>query len=142
MKPMTMKKTLTACLALIALIAVSGPASAQLQPSSDLLLPWFEVDDSPAGVTTLFAVGNATDKPVEVVASVYTNWGVRILQVPFTLQAREIRMVNLRDWFKNGGSPNKALAALEIEHLAAAASGQRSPKDKLYYSTEVRPDTK
>ncbi|HEX5717842.1 MAG TPA: hypothetical protein VF179_16915 [Thermoanaerobaculia bacterium] len=137
----TTKKTLITCLALMALAALCGPAAAQNQASSDLLLPYFEVDAAnPGGLTTLFAVGNSTDHPVAVSATVYTNWGIPILEAPFTLQPREIRTVNLRDWFRQGGDPNKALAALDIQHLAAAASGQPSPKDNLYYSSEVRPD--
>ncbi|MEA2564434.1 MAG: hypothetical protein QOH06_5938 [Acidobacteriota bacterium] len=137
----TMKKTLTACLALVALAVFCAPAAAQNQASSDLLLPYFEVDGAnPGGLTTLFAVGNSTDTLVEVVATVYTNWGIPVLEVPFTLQAHEIRTVNLRDWFRQGGNPTKALATLEVKHLAAAASGQPSPKDNLYYSSEVRPD--
>src|SRR5215210_7653852 len=136
----TMKQTLTAFLALAIALAVCGQAAAQNVPTSDLLVPYFEIDPDPAGTTTLFAVGNATDKPVDVHATVYTNWGIAILVVPLTLQAHELRTVNLRDWFRTGGDPVKTLSALEREHLAAAASGQRSPKDKLYYSTEVRPD--
>jgi hypothetical protein len=134
----TMKKTLTVCLVLLA--AVCGTAAAQNVPSSDLLVPYFEVDSAnPGGLTTLFAVGNSTEKPVDVLATVYTNWGIPILEVPFTLQSREVRTVNLRDWFRTGGNPAKALATAELQHLAAAASGQRSPKDNLYYSSEVRP---
>jgi hypothetical protein len=135
----TMKKTLTACLVLLA--ALCGTAAAQNVPSSDLLLPYFEVDSANSGgLTTLFAVGNSTDKPVDVLATVYTNWGIPILEVPFTLQSREVRTVNLRDWFRNGGNPAKALATAELQHLVAAASGQRSPKDNLYYASEIRPD--
>ena len=108
----------------IALAAVPASA-ARLQPSSDLLLPWFEVDLDPAGATTLFAVGNASEKPVEVLASVRTNWGIPVHEVTFTLHPDEIRTVNLRDWLQGD--------------VAAAASGQPSPKDKLYYGSEVRP---
>ena len=141
MKTTTIQTTLTTCLALLALAALCAPAAAQNVPSSDLLLPYFEVDGAnPGGLTTLFAVGNAKDKPVDVLATVFTNWGIPILEVPFTLQAHEVRTVNLRDWFRQGGDPKKALAALEVKHLTAAASGQRSPKDNLYYSSEVRPD--
>ena len=137
----TLKKTLTACLALVALAALCGPAAAQNQASSDLLLPYFEVDSAnPGGLTTLFAVGNSTEDRVDVMATVFTNWGIPILEVPFTLQAREIRTVNLRDWFRQGGDPKKVLGSQELKHLAAAASGQRSPKDNLYYGSEVRPD--
>jgi len=140
MRP-AIKKTLTVFLALVALAALCGPATAQNQASSDLLLPYFEVDSANAGgLTTLFAVGNSTDQPVEVMATVFTNWGIPILEVPFTLQAREIRTVNLRDWFRQGGDPKKVLGSDEVKHLAAAASGQRSPKDNLYYGSEVRPD--
>ncbi|MFP5287001.1 MAG: hypothetical protein ACLGI9_14765 [Thermoanaerobaculia bacterium] len=138
MKPTTLTQTLTALLALAVLCA---PAAAQNRPSSDLLLPYFEVDAAnPGGLTTLFAVGNATKKPVDVLATVHTNWGIPILEVPFALQPNEVRTYNLRDWFRHGGNPSKALAAIEIQHLGAAASGRRSPKDNLYYSSEVRPD--
>lgn len=130
-------KTLQLALA-IALTAASAPA-AQLRPSSDLLLPWFEVDLEPSGVTTLFAVGNASDKPVEVLATLRTNWGISILDVAFTLQPDEIRTVNLRDWLRDGGDPGRSLSPVEAGHLAAAASGQPSPKDKLYYGSEVQP---
>ncbi len=130
-------KTLTLALA-IALTAASAPA-AQLRPSSDLLLPWFEVDLEPSGMTTLFAVGNASDKPVEVLATLRTNWGIAILDVPFTLQPDEIRTVNLRDWLKDGGDPSTLAASSEPGHVVAAASGRRSPKDRMYYGSEVQP---
>jgi hypothetical protein len=141
MKPTTIQKMMTACLALVALAVLCAPAAAQNRPSSDLLLPYFEVDAAnPGGLTTLFAVGNATQHPVEVLATLHTNWGIPILEVPFTLQAHEVRTFNLRDWFRQGGDPKKVLAAAEIQHLAAAASGQPSPKNNLYYGSEVRPD--
>jgi hypothetical protein len=134
----TMTRTLTACLVLLFLM--SGIAAAQNVPSSDMLLPYFEVDGTnPGGLTTLFAVGNSTEKPVDVLATVYTNWGIPILEVPFTLQSREIRTVNVRDWFRTGGNPAGVLSTAEMGHLVAAASGQRSPKDHLYYGSEVRP---
>ena len=122
----------------IPFLAASGQA-AQLQPSADLLLPYFEIDLEPSGATTLFAVGNALDRPVDVLATLRTNWGIPILEVPFTLQPDEIRTVNLRDWLANGGNPGRKLAAVELEHLAAAVSGRPSPKDRLYYSSEVQP---
>src|SRR5688500_3493058 len=111
MKQTTIQKMITACLTLVALAALCAPAAAQDQPSSDLLLPYFEVDAANAGgLTTLFAVGNSTKKPVEVLATVHTNWGIPVIEVPFTLQAHEVRTFNLRDWFRQGGDPKKALA--------------------------------
>lgn len=131
-------KILSVALA-IALTAASVQA-AQLRPSSDLLLPYFEVDLEPSGTTTLFAVGNASDRPVEVLATLRTNWGIAILDVPFTLQPDEIRTVNLRDWLLAGGDTAKTLAAsAEPSHVAAAAAGQPSPRDRMYYGSEVRP---
>ena len=80
MKPTTLNLTLTA---LIALAVLCAPAAAQNRPSSDLLLPYFEVDAAnPGGLTTLFAVGNASKQPVEVLATLHTNWGIAILEVP------------------------------------------------------------
>lgn len=137
---MLLRKTLPLALVLV-LAAASAPA-AQLRPSSDLLLPWFEVDLEPSGMTTLFAVGNASDRPVEVLATLRTNWGIAILDVPFTLQPDEIRTVNLRDWLRDGGDAGASsltLDSAEPAHLVAAASGQPSPKDRLYYGSEVRP---
>src|SRR5688500_6660325 len=129
-------KTLQLAMA-IALTAASA-AAAQLRPTSDLLLPWFEVDLDPSGMTTLFAVGNASEKPVEVLATLHTNWGIAILDVPFTLQPDEIRTVNLRDWLRDG-DPSTLAASSEPGHVVAAASGQRSPKDRMYYGSEVQP---
>lgn len=121
-----MTRLRTALLLILTIALTTGSASAaRLQPSSDLLLPWFEVDLDPAGATTLFAVGNASGKPVEVLASVRTNWGIPVHEVTFTLQPDEIRTVNLRDWLQ--------------ADVAAVASGQPSAKDKLYYGSEVRP---
>ncbi len=108
-------KTLHLSLA-IALTAGAAPA-AQLRPSSDLLLPYFEVDLDPSGMTTLFAVGNASEKPVEVLATLRTNWGIEILDVPFTLQPDEVRTVNLRDWLRNGGGeaqPGRAVGSVTL----------------------------
>lgn len=130
---------LALAIALTELLAPEAAPAAQLRPSSDLLLPYFEVDLDPSGVTTLFAVGNASDKPVEVLATLRTNWGISILDVAFTLKPEEIRTVNLRDWLRDGGDPGRSLSPVEAAHLAAAASGQPSPKDRLYYGSEVRP---
>lgn len=130
-------KTLKLALAL-ALTAASAQA-AQLRPSSDLLLPWFEVDLESTGTTTLFAVGNASEKPVEVLATLRTNWGIAVLEVPFTLQPDEIRTVNLRDWLRDGGDPSTLAISTQPAHVAAAASGQPSPQDRMYYGSEVRP---
>jgi hypothetical protein len=87
-----------AILILALLLFVLPASAARLQPSSDLLLPRFEVDLDRAGVTTVFSVGNASEKPIEVLATLSTNRGIPTLEIPFTLQPGEVRTVDLREW--------------------------------------------
>ncbi|HSK75423.1 MAG TPA: hypothetical protein VLQ45_03115 [Thermoanaerobaculia bacterium] len=118
----------------------ASPAGAAIQPSSDLLLPYFEVDtQGSSGRTTLFAVCNHSDKPVEVLVSVHTNWGIPVLDFSFKLDASQVRTVNLRDWLLAGELPDRKLGAEEISHLQAVLSGRASPRDQRYFSTEVEP---
>ena len=73
MRATTITKNFAICLPIL-LAVMSGTAMAQNVPSSDLLLPYFEVDAAdPGGLTTLFAAGNSTETPVAVVGTVYTN---------------------------------------------------------------------
>jgi hypothetical protein len=94
---MTRTKTTLRLVLAMALAAISASA-ARLQPSSDLLLPRFEVDLDSSGVTTVFSVGNASEKPVDVLATLSTGSGSPDLAVPFTLKPGEVRTVDLRDW--------------------------------------------
>ena len=121
------------------LVTLAGvaPAGAQLRPSSDLLLPYFEVALEGAPTTTLFAVGNHLGEDVEVVFAVHTNWGIPVLSVPVTLPPHGVQSVNLRSWIAGGEVPGRKLGADEHAHLKAALAGQRSPKDGLYYGTAV-----
>ena len=124
---------------LAATLLAGGPLSAQTRaqakPSSDLLLPYFEVDLADGGTTTLFAVSNGLDKPVDLLATIHTNWGVEVLSVPVKLKAKELWTGDLRDWLVEGDLPGtKELTAAELAHLQAALSGQASPSDGLYYS--------
>lgn len=126
-------------LALVALLS-TAPQAAEPRPSSDLLLPYFEVDlGSAGGKSTLFAVGNAADEPVTVRAQVATNWGIRIVQTKIELDAGEVRTVNLRDWLVRGELPDRVLGPDALAHLQAALTGQVSPKDSLYYGTQPDP---
>lgn len=80
-------------------LTIALPASAaRLQPTSDLLLPRFEVEAGDTGATTVFSVGNASDKPIEVLATVTTGQGLPARELPFPLAAGEVRTVDLRDW--------------------------------------------
>ena len=89
-------------LLLTGLLMGAGWAIAQPRPSSDLLLPYFEVDINDPTVTTLFAVVNSSDERVPIRITVYSNWGIRVLEFKSALEARETRTVNLRDWLVLG----------------------------------------
>ena len=133
-------RTLLTCLTLMLgmLIAVRG-AEAQPQISSELLLPYFKVELEPIGLTTQFAVGNALDEPVDVLITLHTNWGIALDKSALTLAPHEVRSVNLRDWL-SGKAPGRNLSAKQVAHLKSALSGQRSPQDSLFYSTQIRKD--
>ncbi|MFL6236252.1 MAG: hypothetical protein ACJ76N_24180 [Thermoanaerobaculia bacterium] len=128
------------CWISIILLAAGGRAQAQARPSSDLLLPYFDVGLTDAGTTTLLTVSNALDKPVSALATLSSNWGVPVLSIPLKLQAHQILTVDLRDWLAAGKVPGVTLSASDLLHLQAALSGQPSPRDGLYYSTATAPD--
>lgn len=127
-------------LLLCALLA-TAPAAAENTPSSDLLLPYFEVQLDGPGLTTLFAVVNSSRVTVPVEITVHSNWGLEILQVPLELGPSMAHTVNLRDWLVNGTLPGEQLDAATLGHVQAALCGQESPEDGLFYSTEIRPRT-
>ena len=122
--------------AVIGLWAGLGRAAAQPRPSAEVLLPYFEVEAKANGTTTMLAIANALDDPVDIQISLYSNWGIAISQMPLTLAAREVRTFNLATWV-NGQVPGRSLTGVALSHLKAALSGQKSPKDNLYYSTPV-----
>src|SRR5262245_37557406 len=131
-------RTLLACLNLVLgmLIAVRG-LEAQPQISSELLLPYFEVELASPGLTTLFDVGNALDEPVDVQVTLYTNWGIPLDRVSLTLAPYELRSFNLRDWLA-GRAPARSLDEKQVSHLRAALTGKPSPQDSMFYSTPIR----
>ena len=116
-----------------------GPATAGILPSSEVLVPYFEVDLGGDGRTTLFALVNHAPQHVRVRAEVFTNWGISVLAVEGSLAPDEVATVNLRDWLIHGRLPDRQLTADELAHLQAALAGQRSPQDQLYYANEVVP---
>ncbi|MFL6260839.1 MAG: hypothetical protein ACJ76Y_14105 [Thermoanaerobaculia bacterium] len=131
------RKAFAILLAAVAgLLAGLGRAAAQPQPSAKVLLPYFEVETKAGGTTTTLAIANALDQPVDIQIYLYSNWGIAISNMPLTLAAREVRTFNLRTWM-NGKMPGRSLSGVELAHLKASLSGQKSPKDNLYYSTPV-----
>lgn len=134
---MNRKPLLTVFALALAAILGAGAAEAHLRPSTDLLLPYFEVDLGAGGMTALFAITNSSEQPVSAVATIYTNWGIPVLDVPLAFGPRQVRSTNLRDWIAGGKLPAGTLPASQLAVLQANLTGGRSPKDALYYSTAV-----
>jgi hypothetical protein len=125
-------------LTLLALF-IPGRGAAEIEPANEVLLPYFEVDlsDPFFGMTTLFALVNSEDDPVDVSISVHTNWGIPVLGTPVrvTLKGNQVLSVNLRDWLVFGQLPDRTLTPAELADIQARLSGKPSTTDDLYYGT-------
>ena len=123
---------------LVVLLGAPGAASRVL-PSSDLLLPYFEVGLAGGQPSSLFALVNGSGEPLAVAATLHSNWGIAVLSVSLRLDAGQVRTVNLRDWIVSGRLPERTLDIGELAHLQAALTGRASPRDGLYYSSPAAP---
>lgn len=121
----------------IALLAIAPVAGAAITPESDVLLPWFEIDleQQEVGLATTFSVVNASPSAVQTRFTVYTNWGIPVLQVPLLFDRTEAKTIDLRAWIQKGLLPHRTLTPAELAHLQAALTGKPSPDDQLYYGT-------
>lgn len=126
------------------LLLGGGRAMAEIHPSSDVLLPYFEVDltnTTQTGRTTLFALCNDGGSPANVRVSLLTNWGISVLDFELTVPPRGVQTANLRDWLFDGKLPNgQTLPADKIAFLKAALAGKPTSDRSLYYGSEVAPD--
>lgn len=139
MTMITKAKTLT--LLLLLSLVLPGLAQAEPQPSGELLLPYFEVDLTGFKLTTLFQVTNSTDRTETLRMTVFSNWGIELLEAEVELGPEETLPVNLRDWLLFGNLPDGEKLSAEMRaHLQAALSGQPSPLDEHYYASEVAQD--
>jgi len=139
------RRSFTVLLLALAGLGSAATALAQPKPTSDLLLPYFEVDLTGFKLTTLFTVTNSSEEPVPIRMVVHTNWGIEMEEVLVTLEPHETRGFNLRDWLLLGELPQAdgmlaSLAPRRLSHVQSALMGQRSPEDQLYYGTQVFPD--
>jgi hypothetical protein len=126
---------LAAC---ILALLLPGAARAGIEPSSTVLVPYFEVDLSENCRTTYFAVGNHSPNPQEVEVEVFTNWGISVLTLRHSIAGNGLFTANLADWLVRGRLPDQQeLSGEQIEHLQAALAGKRSPRDGMYYGTEI-----
>lgn len=121
----------------VALLAIAPLATAAITPESDVLLPWFEIDlDHPdAGLATSFSVVNASSSATRTRFTVYTNWGIPVLEIPLVFERTEAKTIDLRAWIATGVLPHRTLTQSELAHLHAALTGKPSPVDGLYYGS-------
>ena len=93
----TQRATLALSLLAVLLLAATT-ASAQIRPSSEVLVPYFAVDLAQplAGDGTLFAVCNHGPEASDVLFTVHSNWGIPLLEVRATMQGDEVISVDAK----------------------------------------------
>lgn len=116
-------------------------AGQRIEPASDILLPWFDVDlvDPDLGRDTHFTVANAASGSVNVEVTVYTNWGIPVLVVDTAIARGETRTWEFARWIVDGTLPDRQLSPAEIADLQAKLSGKPSSADRLFYGSELTP---
>lgn len=104
------RKQLVVCGALAALLALGGPAFAEIctiddVPAATLLLPYFECDfNNPNGTNTLFTINNASAAPTIAHVTFWTDLTVPTLDFDIYLTGFDSETLNCRDIF-NGILP-------------------------------------
>lgn len=109
--------------AIAVLLALGGQAFATIGtidnvPAATLLIPYFAVDVSDSacaaagsGVTTLFAVNNASADSTVAHVTLWTDWSVPALDFDIFLTGYDVQTVNLSDIFCNGNLPQTGLGS-------------------------------
>jgi hypothetical protein len=125
----------------VALSMIAPAAAAAIVPESDVLLPWFEVDleKHDSGLTTIFSVVNASNDNANAQLTIYTNWGIPVLDVLLAFDRGEVKSIALEDWIARGLLPGRTLDAAALADLQARLTGRPSPVTGLYSSTPVAP---
>ncbi len=121
-------------------LLLAAPTHAGIRPSSDVLVPYFEVDLQPGVRTTYFAVVNHASEAVHVAVALHSTWGIHIITSETTIGANAVATANLTDWLLHGQLWDRTLTAEELAHVQAALSGQPSPRDGKYYGGTWNPN--
>jgi hypothetical protein len=106
-------RTLALAVSLLGVVLVGGPAGAEIGtmdavPAATLLVPYFEVDlANPGGVTTLFAINNASATAVLAHVTLWTDQAIPTLTFDVYLTGYDVQTINVRDLF-NGVVPRTA----------------------------------
>jgi hypothetical protein len=73
-----------------------------VMPAATLLLPYFEVDITSFGQTTLFTIINTSPTPAIAHVTLWTDWAHPVLDFPIQLTGYDVQAINLRDVLVNG----------------------------------------
>ena len=95
-----------ACLLVMGNQAFATEDAIDVVPAATLLLPYFEVDlDSPAGITTLFSVNNASAAPQLAHITLWTDMSRPTLDFTIYLTGYDVQTFNLGSLFRDGSLP-------------------------------------
>jgi hypothetical protein len=111
-------KKITLCLALASLLALGGPALAEVGtiddvPAATLLLPYFECELGPnlvpaaGGITTLFSINNASAVAQLAHVTLWTDESIPTLDFDVYLTGYDVQTINICDIF-SGNLPRTA----------------------------------
>src|SRR5258708_1787672 len=124
------------------LVIFSAVVAQGAPPDKALLLPYFETGSDFSTKSTLLSITNPSSVPAEVSVTVYSNWAIPVLTVPFHLNGHATQTANLRDWFVYGVLPSDKRVCADgsarcpqLTALKAQLAGTQSPGDQLYYAS-------
>jgi hypothetical protein len=134
-----MKKTLLTCMAVLALFAIAGSASAitctiDQRPAATLLVPRFAVSlnqdatvlrDTPASFDTLITIGNASSAPMIAHVSVFNQRSTLVLDFNVALTGFDIQSWRMSDVI-SGLLPS---TPINVFHEGPDTSVDPSPED-------------
>ena len=120
------------------LLLFTIPARGAITPESDVVLPWFGIDltRDDGGLSTRFNVVNGSPETIQAMATVYSNWGIPVLEVPLTFKPDEAMTLAIHEWIIHGLLPDgSSLSENDLADLQAKLTGRPSIADGLYYGT-------
>lgn len=140
-----MKKTLLTCMAVLALFAIAGSASAitctiDQRPAATLLIPRFAVSlndnatvlrDTPASFDTLITIGNASSAPMIAHVSVFNQRSTLVLDFNVALTGFDIQSWRMSDVL-SGLLPSTPINTF---HEGPDTSSDPSPDDACQRNT-------
>jgi hypothetical protein len=89
--------------------AQAGVCDSDVRPAATLLLPYFEVDTAdPAGVSTVFSIGNALETAVLAHVTIWTDISVPVMDFNVYLTGFDMELIDLGSLIRSGSLPQTA----------------------------------